>query len=139
MHFLFGGIVVYLAAYLLLEVYLKLKIVEVIHDFVDHFCSSYTRFYGLSLLLAVAMYILGAITLGPFMGISEAVRDVAWSCLALFCLMIGASLFGAVHDSKAETSSYVTGRRRHTRASFGVITFAAMFGFLGMFVLCYYV
>jgi hypothetical protein len=94
------------------------------------------RFVGLGLVTAIAMYGLGALVLGPVIGFHDAFIDVYASCGALSVIIIVASIFGGIHDTRAAIGSYVSKRRpQATRSAWGVLGIAAFAGTIAGFII----
>lgn len=93
------------------------------------------RFIGLGIFTAAAMYGIGTVVMGPFIGFHEAFIDVYTSCAGIALIIIVASLFGGIHDTRAAIGSYVGKRRpQSTRAAWGVLGTAGFVGVIAGFI-----
>lgn len=135
-YFLGLGLTITFVGYIL-DVLFNVRWLTRFYETVDAICTSGPfRFIGLGLLTTVAMYGVGTLVLGPVLGFQIAFLDVYHSCGALSLMIIVASVFGGIHDSRAAIGSYVSKRRpQSTRAAWGVLGTAAFAGTLAGFII----
>ena len=101
--------------------------------------KGYLRFFGASIALALVGYALGAVALGPFIGLNAALYEVLTAYGTIFLFGIVACFFGFLGDVGRIGSSFITGTERkatpNTRIMTSIIFVSAMFGSLGCLVI----